>query len=612
MTSPIEDYAILSDCRTAALVSSDGSIDWLCLPRYDSASIFGALLGDERHGLWMLRPSDPAARAERHYDGDGFVLRTRWTTRGGTAEVLEFMPQGGITARIDRATHGGDRSDVVRRIRGIRGSVEFNTELRVRPDYARAMPWMRQFGTDDQPELVAVAGPDALVVRGVRLRADDFAHRGTVVAVPGEVVDVTLTWFPSHLPVPGPLNVDAALTQTSAWWREWSAGISHEGPHHAEVVRSLQVLRALTHEDTGGIVAAATTSLPEEFGGERNWDYRYVWLRDASLTLEALLAHGFTAEVEAWRGWLLRAIAGDAADVQIMYGIAGERDLPERQLAQLPGYDGASPVRVGNAAVDQFQADVVGEVMVALEAARLAGLEESAFSWPLQRALLDFVESHIDRPDQGIWEMRGEPRMFTHSRVMVWAALDRGVRAVREFGLDGPVERWEALRERVRLEIDTRGFDSARGHFVQSYGTTEVDASLLLLPLVGFCTADDPRMLGTVAEIERQLMREGLVHRYRTEHTDDGLRGAEHPFLACSFWLVEQYAASGRLDDAATLMHTLCGLANDVGLLAEQYDLTLRRHAGNTPQALSHLGLVRAADALGGRVGRGAHRRRRR
>ena len=307
----------------------------------------------------------------------------------------------------------------------------------------------------------------------------------------------------------------------------------------------------------------------------------------------------------------MSAITCDTADVQIMYGIAGERDLPERQLPHLPGYDGASPVRVGNAAVDQFQADVVGEVMVALEAARLAGLQETAFSWPLQRALLDFVETHIDRPDHGIWEMRGKQRMFTHSRVMVWAALDRGVRAVRDFGLEGPAERWELLRDRVRLEIDAQGFDPQRGHFVQSYDTTEVDAALLLLPLVGFCAADDPRMLGTVAEIEKQLMADGLVHRYRTERSDDGLRGAEHPFLACSFWLVEQYAASGRLGDADALMSKLCGLANDVGLLSEEYDLTLQRHAGNTPQALSHLALVRAADALGGHVGRGAHRRRR-
>ena len=605
MASPIEDYAILSDCRTAALVSAGGSIDWLCLPRYDSASVLGALLGDESHGRWMLRPTDPGATAERHYDGDGFVLRTRWKTSGGSAEVLDFMPHGGVTPQ------GGGRSDVVRRIRGLRGSVEFSTELRVRPDYARSMPWMRQVGNDDQPALVAIAGPDALVIRGTRLRADDFAHRGTVTVGPGDVVDLTRTWYPSHQAVPESIDVDAAFAHTTSWWREWAAGIEHSGPHHAEVVRSLQVLRALTHEDTGGIVAAATTSLPEEFGGERNWDYRYVWLRDASLTLEALLAHGFTAEVEAWRGWLLRAIAGDAADVQIMYGIAGERDLPERQLPHLPGYDGASPVRVGNAAVDQFQADVVGEVMVALEAARLAGLQETAFSWPLQRALLDFVETHIDRPDHGIWEMRGKQRMFTHSRVMVWAALDRGVRAVRDFGLEGPAEQWELLRDRVRLEIDAQGFDPQRGHFVQSYDTTEVDAALLLLPLVGFCAADDPRMLGTVAEIEKQLMADGLVHRYRTERSDDGLRGAEHPFLACSFWLVEQYAASGRLGDADALMSKLCGLANDVGLLSEEYDLTLQRHAGNTPQALSHLALVRAADALGGHVGRGAHRRRR-
>lgn len=603
MVSPIESYAILSDCRTGALVSREGSIDWLCLPRYDSASLFGALLGDERHGLWMLRPADPAASAERHYDGAGFQLCTRWESSDGAAEVLEFMPHS--TSLPGSETH----SVLVRRIRGVRGRVEFATELRVRPDYARAMPWVRQFGTHAKPALVAVAGPDALVVRGVHLRAGDFAHHGTVVVEPGDIVDLTLTWYPSHQRVPEPCDIEVALARTEVWWQEWAGGLSHDGPHHAEVVRSLQVLRALTNEDTGGIVAAATTSLPEAFDGERNWDYRYVWLRDASLTLEALLAHGFTAEVEAWRGWLLRAIAGDAGDVQIMYGIAGERDLLERQLASLPGYGGAAPVRIGNAAVLQFQADVVGEVMVALEAARFAGLAETNFSWPLQRALLDFVEAHIDQPDRGIWEMRGEPRMFTHSRVMVWAAFDRGVRAVREFGLDGPAERWELLRERVRTEIETHGFDAQRGHFVQSYGTIEVDAALLLLPLVGFCAADDPRMLGTVAEIERQLMADGLVQRYRPERSDDGVSGSEHPFLACSFWMVEQYAASARIDDATALMNTLCGLANDVGLLAEEADPVTGQHAGNTPQALSHLALVRAADALGGHTGRGAHRR---
>ncbi|KAA9108365.1 glycoside hydrolase family 15 protein [Microbacterium rhizomatis] len=597
MASPIEDYAILSDCHTAALVSREGSIDWLCLPRYDSASTFGALLGTEDHGRWMLRPTDPDAATTRRYDGDGFVLLTRWETATGVAEVADVMPYG------DR------RADVIRRIRGISGSVEFIQDLRVRFDYARAMPWMRQVGTDDAPALVATAGPDALVFRGAPLHAADHSHAGTVTVAEGETVDLTMTWFPSHRAVPDAVDVDAALASTATWWASWGDGIRHHGPHHAEVVRSLLVLRALTHEDTGGILAAATTSLPEDFGGVRNWDYRYVWLRDASLTLEALIDHGFIDEAVQWQRWLLRAIAGDPADVQIMYGLAGERDLVERELDSLPGYDGAAPVRIGNGAVDQYQADVMGEVMVGLEAARVAGVAEDEFSWPLQRALLDYVEAHIDRPDNGIWEMRGEPRMFTYSRVMMWAAFDRGVRAVREHGLDGPVERWVQLRDRVRAEIDEHGYDAGRGFFVQSYGSAEVDASLLLLPQVGFCAPDDPRMLGTVAEIEKRLMHDGLLHRYRTQTAVDGLPGDEHPFLACSFWLVAQYAATGRMPEAHLLMNKLCGLANDVGLLSEEYDVTLQRHAGNTPQALSHLALVRAADALNGTHGRAAHRR---
>ncbi|AZS38513.1 Trehalase [Microbacterium lemovicicum] len=588
MASPIEDYAVLSDCHTAALVSRDGSIDWLCLPRYDSPSTFAALLGTEDHGRWMLRPRDAHATSTRAYDGDGFVLRTRWQTPTGVAEVLDVMPYG------DR------RADVIRRIRGVSGTVEFRQEVRVRFDYARAMPWMRQAGTDDDPLLIAIAGPDALVFRGAALHAVDHAHAGTVTVGEGDTVDLTMTWYPSHREIPDPVDVDAAFATTDAWWAAWAGRIRHTGPYRDEVVRSLLVLRALTHEDTGGIVAAATTSLPEDFGGVRNWDYRYVWLRDASLTLEALLEHGFTGEAAMWRRWLLRAIAGDPADVQIMYGLAGERDLEERVLPNLPGYDGAAPVRIGNGAVTQYQADVMGEVMLALEAARNAGVDEGAYSWPLQRALLGYVEENMARPDNGIWEMRGDPRMFTYSRVMIWAAFDRGARAVREHGLDGPADRWEELRERMRAEIDEQGYDAERGHFVQAYGSPEVDAALLMLPQVGYCAADDARMLGTVDEIEKRLMRDGLLHRYRTQSDVDGLPGDEHPFLACSFWLVEQYAASNRLDDAEALMDRLCGLANDVGLLSEEYDVTLQRHAGNTPQALSHLALVRAADALAG------------
>ena len=596
MPAPIEDYALLSDCRTAALVSREGSIDWFCPPRYDAASVFGALLGDEDHGRWMLRPADPHATPTRRYDGDTFTLVTRWESVDGVAEVHEFMP-------ID-----GDRTDIVRRIVGVSGEVAFDHELVVRFDYARSVPWVRQIGDDEAPALLGIAGPDAVVVRGARLRAVDHRHRGTVTVGPGDEVDVTLTWFASHLPTPPPVDVDAVRASTQSFWGDFAETIEHHGPHHEEVVRSLLVLRALTHLDTGGIVAAATTSLPEDFGGSRNWDYRYVWLRDASLTLEALLEHGFTRIAFRWRRWLLRAVAGDPADVQIMYGIAGERELPESELTSLPGYEGSAPVRLGNGAYTQFQADVIGEVMVALEAARNAGVDESDFSWALQKALLDQVVEWFDRPDCGIWEIRGEETMFTHSRAMVWAALDRGVRAVRETGLPGDASTWELLRDRGREEIDANGFDAERGHFVQHYGSTEVDASLLLLPQVGFCDHDDPRMLGTVAEMERTLMRDGFLLRYRTDSGVDGLPGDEHPFLACTFWLGEQYASSGRLDDADELMNRACAVANDVGLLSEEYDVGRDRHAGNTPQALSHLALVRAADALVGHSGRAAYR----
>lgn len=586
MVSPIEDYALLSDCRTAALVSRDGGIDWLCLPRFDSASIFGALLGGDDQGRWSLRPVDSEATSERQYLGDTLTLVTRWTTPTGVVEVVDVMPLR------------DDRAELVRRVRGVSGAVRMRQELRIRFDYARTMPWVRQEGPDEDPLLVAVAGPDAVVVRGVRLRAVDHAHVAEFDVAADAVIDLSMAWFPSHQRSPKRLDVDSALERTHAWWTRWASAIDYDGPHREAVVRSLLTLRALTDDETGGIVAAATTSLPEQFGGSRNWDYRYVWLRDAALTLQALLAHGFEQEAQKWRAWLLRAVAGAPEDVQIMYGLAGERDLAERTMPSLPGYDGASPVRIGNAAVDQYQADVIGEVMVALHEARVVGVDETEFSWPLQRALLGFVEEHWQRPDNGIWEIRGEPRHFTHSRVMIWAALDRGVRAVREGGLPGPVETWERLRDEVRSEILAQGFDGERGHFVQSYGSTEVDASLLVLPMVGFVAADDPRMLGTVAELERVLLHDGLLHRYRTESSVDGLAGGEYPFLACSFWLVRQYAYSGRLEDARALMDRLVGLCNDVGLLSEEYDVEGRRHAGNTPQALSHLALVQAADAI--------------
>lgn len=595
MPAPIEDYALLSDCRTAALVSGNGSIDWLCLPRFDSPSIFGALLGDRTHGCWSLRPSDPAATARRCYLSDTFILVTHWETASGTAEVHELLPMS------------EDRTDVVRRIIGVEGDVAFTTELHMRFDYARALPWVRQIGTHEQPALSAIAGPDAVVVRGIALTASDHVHTGDFSVAEGESRDLVLTWHASHLTAPAALDVEDAIARTRAWWQGWASPIEHDGPHRDAVVRSLLVLRALTNRDTGGIVAAPTTSLPEEFGGSRNWDYRYVWLRDAALTLESLISHGFLEEAHHWRRWLLRAVAGDPAEVQIMYGIAGERDLAERELTSLPGYDGAGPVRIGNGAVEQYQGDVLGEVLVALEAARIAGLDETAFSWPLQRALIERVVAGKDQQDNGIWEIRGPLRWFTHSRAMMWAALDRGVRAVREHGLAGDADRWEKMRDRVRAEIEDRGVHSD-GYFVQHYDTDEVDASLLTLPQVGFCAADDPRMLRTVERMERTLMRDGLLMRYRTSSGVDGLDGGEHPFLACSFWLVEQYAASGRLDEAKALMDRLVGIANDVGLLSEEYDVGASRHVGNTPQAFSHLTLVRAADALAGHAGRAAHR----
>ena len=586
MALPIEDYALISDCHSAALVGRDGSIDWLCLPRYDSASLFGALLGDENHGRWLLAPAEEQATATRSYQGDTFVLSTIWTTSTGQVEVLDFMP------------HGDRRADLVRRVRGISGSVKMTQDLRIRFGYASTMPWVRQLQGESTRGLVAIAGPDAIVVRGPELHASDHRHVSHFDVVGGQTVDALLTWYPSEREIPPAINIDAALAATSQWWHNWASSCSHEGPLRAEVVRSLLVLRALTHEKTGGIVAAATTSLPEQTDGTRNWDYRYVWLRDASVTLEVLLSHGYEVEANDWRAWLLRAIAGDPADVQIMYGLSGERYLPERELTSLPGYNNASPVRVGNGAVDQFQSDVIGEVMVALHAARTAGVRETQFSWPLQRALMSFLEKNWRRADQGIWEVRGQARQFTHSRVMVWAAFDRAVRGIEECGLDGPLELWKDLRDEVRADIEIRGFDRERNSYVQYYGSTAVDASLLVLPQVGFCTPTEPRMLGTVAAIEADLLHSGLLLRYRTVSAVDGLPPGEHPSLACSFWLVEQYARSGRLDDATELMNTLIGFVNDVGLLSEEYDVTNGHQMGNTPQALSHLALVRAADAI--------------
>ncbi|MEO9011041.1 MAG: glycoside hydrolase family 15 protein [Nakamurella sp.] len=586
MAMQIEDYALIGDCHTGAMVGRDGSIDWLCLPRFDSPSTFGALLGDKDHGRWLLAPEHGVVSTSRRYIENTFVLVTRWVTDTCEVEVTDLMPFG------DR------RADLVRRVVGIRGSVDMMQELRIRFGYAAALPWIRQVPEKGRAAIIAVAGPDSLIVRGPKLTAADHSHVSHFTVHEGDTVDISMTWYPSHREPPTTPDVSAGITRTVNWWQHWIASSSTLPFYDDEVRRSLLVLRALSHEDTGGIVAAATTSLPEQFGGTRNWDYRYVWLRDASLTLNVLLNHGFDDAAKGWRGWLLRAIAGDPADVQIMYGLAGERMLMELELTTLPGYRGASPVRVGNAAYQQYQGDVFGEVMLALRAAREVGVEETRFSWPLQRALMSFVEKNWQRPDNGIWEIRGPERHFTHSRAMLWAAFDCAISAITDHGLDGPLERWTKLRDRIHDEIEEQGFDKDRGTYTQYYGSNTVDASLLQLAQIGYLAPTDPRMLGTVAAIEHDLLHDGVLLRYRSESGVDGLPAGEHPFLACSFWLAEQYARSGRLDDAHELMDRLVAFTNDVGLLSEEYDVAAKRQVGNTPQAFSHLALVRAADAL--------------
>lgn len=583
MTTPIEDYALLADQRSAALVSREGSIDWMCLPRFDSDAVFASLLGGPEHGRWLVAPEEGTV-VSREYERGTFVLRTRWRTPTGEAEMTEFMPTG------------DGRADLVREMRCVSGSVSVRSELLLRPAYGSSLPWVRH--VDDA--LTAIAGPDLYVLRGPALEPGDKRHTGRHDLTQGESATWVLTWTPSWVDAPPPLDITRALEDTRGIWLAFDNAVDVSGRWGEAVRRSLLVLRALTQAETGGIVAAPTTSLPEDPGGERNWDYRYCWLRDSALTLESLLVHGGARAALRWRDWLLRAVAGDPDDLQIMYGVAGERSLPERTLDHLPGYQQSLPVRIGNGAVAQYQADVVGEVMIALAKLREAGTVEDDFSWPLQRSLLSFVAAHIDDKDHGLWEMRGEPRFFTHSRVMMWAAFDRGVRAIDAYGLDGSRDEWARLRDGLREEILEHGVDPETGAFRQTYDTTQVDASLLQVAQTGFIGYDDPIMLATVERIERDLMQDGLVLRYRAATAPDGLTGSEYPFLACSFWLVEQYAMTGRGDDATALMDRLVGYTTDLGLLAEEYDPATGSQIGNFPQAFSHLALVRAADALSG------------
>jgi GH15 family glucan-1,4-alpha-glucosidase len=593
MALPIEDYAVLGDTGTAALVGKDGSVDWLCLPRFDSHACFAALLGGPEHGRWLIGPKDASAACSRRYVGDSAVLESTWTTDTGCVTILDVMPIG------------DNRADIVRRVIGVEGSVTIRHEWVVRLGYGKIRPWVRRQDMHGMEVITAVAGPDRLILRGPRLpHAVDGRHADEFEVHAGEELTFSTTWVPSHHPLPEPLEFESRIEATIKISERWADRCTYEGPYREAVVRSLLTLRLLTHGGTGGIVAAPTTSLPEDPGGERNWDYRYCWLRDASLTLEALLESGYAVEARLWRDWLLRAAAGDPQDLQIMYAVDGGRDLEERTLDHLPGYAGSSPVRIGNGAVNQRQTDVLGEVMIALEMARDIGLHDNEDSWSLQRTLVEELARHWDQPDNGLWEIRGPLRKFTHSRVMVWVAFDRAIAAVEEHGLDGPADEWRALRDKVREEVLQHGYDAERNTFTQHYETREVDASLLVLSDVGFIEGDDPRMLGTIKAVEEDLMRDGLLLRYRTESGVDGLSGDEHPFLACSFWLVEAYALAGRVDDAHALMQRLLELTNEVGLLSEEYDPQHRRFIGNFPQAFSHLTLVGAANQLERAAGR--------
>jgi GH15 family glucan-1,4-alpha-glucosidase len=590
MALPIEDYALIGDRHTAALVGRNGSVDWLCLPRFDSPACFAALLGTEDHGHWQLCPVDEYD-VSRRYVGETTALETTFTTSTGTVTLLDVMPVG------------DGRADLVRRVTGVAGAVRMRHEWVVRTDYGEVHPWVRRRRVGDETVIVSIAGPDQLVLRGPRLpHRADHRHRDEFDVGEGEELTFATTWMPSWVDDLDLSDPGERIAATMAEDEEWISRARCDVPHADLVRRSLLTLRLLTHQETGGIVAAPTTSLPEEFGGERNWDYRYCWLRDAALTLESLLGAGYTDEAELWKHWLLRAVAGDPADLQIMYAVDGSRRLPERSLPHLPGYADSLPVRIGNGAVDQRQTDVLGEVMIALEQTRAAGVTHDKNAWALQRALVDRLVETWQEPDHGVWEIRGPRRHFTHSRAMVWAAFDRAVRGVEEFGLSGPVERWREARDAVREEVLARGFDGARGTFVQHYDTDEVDASLLVLPLIGFIDGDDPRMLGTIDAVTKDLMVDGLLMRYRTQTGVDGIAGGEHPFLACSFWLVSAYAAAGRQDDANALFDRLVGLANDVGLLSEEFDPTYDggrgRMAGTFPQAFSHLTLVQAAYRL--------------
>ncbi|MFI9582924.1 glycoside hydrolase family 15 protein [Streptomyces sp. NPDC052236] len=587
-TQRIEDYALIGDLQTAALVGMDGSIDWLCLPRFDSPACFAALLGNEDNGHWRLAPKDADRCTRRRYVGNSLVLESVWETRTGTVKVTDFMPQR-------------DRSpDVMRIVEGVSGTVEMSAVLRIRFDYGSVVPWMRRADN----HRVAIAGPDSVWLRSeppVSTWGQHFSTCSSFTVGEGERVAFVLTWHPSHEPRPELVDPYEALEGSLDDWDQWSCHCLGKGPYHQAIVRSLITLKALTYAPTGGIVASPTTSLPEELGGVRNWDYRYCWLRDSTLTLSALLSAGYLEEAAAWRDWLLRAVAGVPADLQIMYGLAGERRLPETELPWLSGYAGSAPVRTGNAAVHQLQLDVYGQVLDTLHVARQAGLSAEQHAWSMQLSLLGFLESTWREPDEGLWEVRGPRRHFVHSKVMAWVAADRAVQTLEQYpSLRGDVERWRTMRDEVHRDVCEKGYDPEQNAFTQSYGSTDLDAATLLIPKVGFLPPDDPRVRGTVDAVQKGLgVGGGLVRRYSTDGlTVDGLPGSEGAFLACSFWLADALRMTGRVREARELFERLLALRNDVGLLAEEYDPARERQVGNFPQAFSHIALVTTALAL--------------
>jgi GH15 family glucan-1,4-alpha-glucosidase len=585
MSLLIEDYALLGNTFTAALVGRDGSIDWLCLPRFDSGACFASLLGSPGNGRWLIAPKGECRATRRSYRDGTLILETEFETDEGVAVVTDFMP---IVERHDEI-------DLVRIVSGKRGRVAMKMETIFRFDYGRTVPWMRR----REHGYVATAGPNAIVLRAdVPLRSEDFKTFADFTIDSGQQVSFAMTWFQSHQKEPVPVNPRRALSETEAFWSEWSGRCECEGRWGEPVLRSLITLKALTYQPTGGIVASPTTSLPEWIGGPRNWDYRFCWVRDATFTLYALMISGYITEAENWREWLLRAVAGRPQEMQIMYGLAGERLLPELEIGWLAGYQNSRPVRTGNAAHEQFQLDVYGEVMDTLNAAERYGLKQEPEAWNIRAALMDFLESGWRQPDEGIWEVRGGRQHFTHSKIMVWVAVDRAVKALKHHKKDGPIERWTALRDEIHRDVCAHGYDPERNAFVQYYGSKKLDASLLMTPLVGFLPITDPRIVGTVAAIQKELVVDGLVQRYSTDTGVDGLPPGEGAFLACSFWLADNLALMGRYQESRDLFERLLALRNDVGLLSEEYDPRAGRMLGNFPQAFSHVSLVNTAHNL--------------